>query len=81
VTDTLAPLRLARFPTVGPTGDRDNLERLYALQAALVPPGRVLLMDVVHDQDCPAYDGAKPGSACTCDAVDVTLRLHDPRTS
>ncbi|MEQ1856403.1 MAG: hypothetical protein ABL963_08030 [Longimicrobiales bacterium] len=73
---TVPPLHLLHFPTVGPTGERDNLERLVALQRALLPPWRLLVVEVAHDRRCP-----DPHGPCTCDTVDVTLRLHEPWAS
>lgn len=76
------PLHLPGFPTVGPSGERDNLERLYTLHSALLPKGRLLAMEVDHARECPCYGApAKPLDLCICEAVDVTLRLVDPRLS
>ena len=77
----LPPLVIRGLPTIGPGGDRDNIERLHTIHSALLPPGRVLVMDVAHDNGCPCEAAGAPLPACTCPSVDVTLRLHDPRQS
>ena len=51
-----------------------NVERLTAALAALVPPGSLVNVDVHHDDDCPCLEGGRPMLACTCEIVGVRLR-------
>lgn len=78
---TVPPLYIPAFPTVGPTGERDNLRRLAEVQGALLPEGKMLVIDVLHDDGCPCAEGRRSPDVCTCETVDVTLRIRDPRTS
>ena len=71
----LPPLQLPGFPTTGPTGERDNLARLAVVMNATAPEGRRVVVNMAHGGGCPVGDG------CTCDRVDVTLRLADARKS
>lgn len=70
------PLTL-RIPVTGPSGERDNIERLCLTMADLMPRGRVFAVDVAHDAGCPCETGDRGMPACTCEAVDVTLRISE----
>jgi hypothetical protein len=77
----MPPLVLLDFPTVGPTGRRDNVRRLYELHSALLPHRLRLVLDVAHDDACPSGNGTDAASGCTCATVDVTLHATDPGES
>jgi hypothetical protein len=77
----IAPLILNDFPMTGPSGERDNVARLYVILGSLLPRGSVAMLTIAHDDPCPCADGDRPVTACTCHLVDVTVRLHDPRRS
>lgn len=70
--------RLMLFPMIGPTGRRDNLERLFDQLSRLLPPG-VLVLDVLHDRGCPASGGDRDMQVCTC--AEVLLSLSRPMGS
>jgi hypothetical protein len=81
------PLRLPGVPVVGRDGRRRNVTQLYRVVAGLVPRGRAVRMEIAHDDECPVrgqraplYSGGMMDH-CTCETVDVTLRLVDPRES
>ena len=69
----IGPLRLPEFPTVGPAGERDNLERLAAVFASLMPRGTVFEVQVQHGGSCPCARGDRPMVYCDCDTVAVTV--------
>ena len=69
----IGPLRLPEFPTVGPAGERDNVERLAAMLASLMPRGTVFEVEVQHGKSCPCARGDRPMFRCTCTNVDVTV--------
>jgi hypothetical protein len=75
------PLVMNDFPMRGPTGRRDNVERLFAVLGTLLPRGSVAMLSIAHDDACPCANGDHPVTACTCHMVDVTVRLDDTRTS
>jgi hypothetical protein len=77
----IAPLVLRDFPTVGPAGERDNVDRLMTVMSALMPRGQMIVLAVQHEAGCPVDDGRWNDHRCTCHLVDVTVRLHDPRRS
>lgn len=77
----MIPLHLPGFAMTGPTGQRDNVDCLSATLGALLPPGRALVLDVAHDDDCPCRNGGGPLPACTCSTVDLTLHAVNPRAS
>lgn len=53
-----------------------NLNALYRTVGSLLPPGKVVVMGISHNDDCPAlHGGGTP--ACTCEEVDVTLTAED----
>ena len=65
-----------------PTGERDNVERLHARLGMLMPPGRVLMLDVEHDDGCPCTEDDRAAlDRCTCASVDLTLSTIDAVTS
>jgi hypothetical protein len=68
-TDQPLPLRL---PMVGPTGERDNMDRLTQILGTLAPPG-VWLVSIFHDDGCPAQ-GSGPIGRCTC--AEVWVHVH-----
>ena len=78
---TAPSLHLPDVPTAGPTGKRDNLERVRALLCAVMPAGGVLFVDIQHDDGCPCDAGRVSADSCTCRTVGVTLRLLDRRAS
>lgn len=77
-TTTLPPMHLPNFPTTGLSGNRDNLDQLRASLEALLPPSKVIMLTVLHDEPCPSVESS---AECTCEEVDVTVHLYDPRTS
>lgn len=78
---TVPPLRIPDFAITGPTGERDNVQRLSTALSAVLPPGTVAVVDIAHDAGCPCTAGNRPFVACTCTAVDVTVRAVDVRAS
>lgn len=76
-----APLHIPGVPMAGPTGKRDNLDRMRRVLSATMPDRGVLVMDVAHNDGCPCAQGRAPMERCTCDTVDLTLRVGDPRAS
>ena len=81
MTSPVPPLRIPGFTVMGPTGERDNVQRLSTVVSAVLPPGKVAIVDVAHDAGCPCAAGNRPFAACTCTAVDVTVRAVDVRAS
>lgn len=61
------------FKVVGPTGKRDNIERLVRALNDSMPPGKVTVCTISHDDGCPCEDGSRPYTACTCETVDINL--------
>jgi hypothetical protein len=78
---TVPPLHIPGFTVRGPTGERDNVQRLSTVVSAVLPPGTVAVVDVVHGAGCPCASGTHPFLACTCTAVDVTVRAVNVRAS
>jgi hypothetical protein len=78
VTGGPVPLHLPGVSMVGPTGERDNVRRLYEVLTALLPRGLVVVMTVGHDDGCPCMAGDLPLSACTCETVDLLLEPVRP---
>jgi hypothetical protein len=79
----IAPLRIPGVPVVGRDGRRSNVTELYRVVAGAVPRGRVVSMEVAHDDDCPCAERAPRLFAglmddCTCETVDITLSLVEP---
>lgn len=81
LTLPVPPLDVPGFPVKGPTGERDNIERLYQVMGALLPRGRLLVLDIAHDVGCPCESRDRPMPSCTCATVDLRLSLADPRLS
>ncbi len=50
-----------------------NLNNLYRTIGFLMPKGRVVVMAIAHDDDCPCMTLGAGMPECTCDEVDVTL--------
>ena len=78
---SVPPLRIPGFAITGPTGERDNVQRLSTVLSAVLPPGTLAVVDVAHDAGCPCEPGNRPFTACTCTTVDVTVRAVDVRAS
>ncbi len=72
--NSVPPLRIPGLSMMGPNGERDNVQRLSTALSAVLPPGKVAIVDVAHDAGCPCTAGNRPFVACTCTAVDVTVR-------
>jgi hypothetical protein len=59
-------IKINDVPMVGPTGERDNIQRVAETLQALVPRGMVVIVTVEHDAGCPT----KP---CTCETVNLIV--------
>jgi hypothetical protein len=82
----MPPLHLPGVPVVGHDGQRQNVTQLFHVVSALIPRGRRVRMDIAHDDGCPAggrerrlFTGAMDD--CTCETVDITLHLINPKES
>jgi hypothetical protein len=74
----MMPLDLSGLPTRGPTGERDNLERLLLVLGATMPRQLVAVMQVRHNDGCPCAADDRPMGDCICETVDVTIEAVRP---
>ncbi len=77
--ESIPPFHSPDFAITGPTCELENVQRLSTVLSAVLPPGRVAIVDVAHDAGCPCEPGNRPFTACTCTTVDVTVRAVDVR--
>ncbi len=75
-----AAFTLPDFPVCGPTGARDNVDRLSCVLTVLLPAGQVAVLDVRHDGGCSCASDERPSTECICTTVDVTIHTAvDPK--
>ena len=66
-------LELGNIPMRGKSGKRDNVEILVQIIAMLVPSGKLVILEVGHNEGCPCELDDLPIQGCTCENVDLTL--------
>ena len=66
-------LYLPGIPTLGVSGQRDNIAVLLNMTGRLLPPGTVVEVTIGHDSACPCVDGTGDLTHCLCEHVNLTL--------